>query len=211
MTIRCRICQLEPEKQAAIAEALRESVPLQVISDRTGLSKSSIWRHSKHLAKAAGQEKAPKAVVTPRAKTPVPAPPRPTALAHTVQTPDPAAPLEVEAKRRQGLDRTEQLWGEVSECLQAAKEPVVVVKPDGSTLEVPVDLRTRSSVIRAGKDVIDLDARLNGLYDNPAAAPLGSVVFENVILMPKIPELEPPENPEPKVIDARREPENPKA
>ena len=50
-TIRCSICQLEPVEQQAIATALQESVPLQVISGRTGLAKSSIWRHSKHPAR----------------------------------------------------------------------------------------------------------------------------------------------------------------
>ena len=105
MTIRCSICQLEPEEQQAIATALQESVPLQVISGRTGLSKSSIWRHSKHLAKAGGQEKAPKSVaVTPKAKTP--APPKPVASAPPLQTPDPAAPIDVEARRRQALERS---------------------------------------------------------------------------------------------------------
>jgi hypothetical protein len=103
------------------------------------------------------------------------------------------------------LERAEQLWDELSECLRLAREPVVIVKPDGSTLEVPVDLRTRSSVIRAGKDVIDLDARLNGLYDPQAGPRLGDVIYQNVIMMPKA--LDPGEpRPGGRVINVQPEP-----
>jgi hypothetical protein len=70
--------------------------------------------------------------------------------------------------------------------LRLAKEPTVIVKGDGTTLEVPVDLRTRSSVIRAGKDVIDLDARLNGLYEPQAPTLNSNVIYHSVIVLPKL-------------------------
>ena len=50
--------------------------------------------------------------------------------------------------------------------------------PTAARLKSQVDLRARSSVICAGKDVIDLDARLNGLYDLQAGLRSGEVVFK---------------------------------
>ena len=44
-------------------------------------------------------------------------------------------------------------------------------------------------------------------FNSLDAARFGEVVYANVIMMPKIPELEPPEEPtQPKVIDERSEP-----
>jgi hypothetical protein len=212
--IRCSICRLSDEKRSAINASLQAGVSLDELAAQTGIHRSSLGRHGRNclrspvpVEQSTPISTPPKAAVEVRLpKTVASMPPKPVAPAHAVQTPDPAAPLDMEARRRQALERAEQLWSELEECLRLAREPVVIVKPDGSTLEVPVDLRTRSSVIRAGKDVIDLDARLNGLYDNPAAAPFGSVVFQSVIMMPKITDLEPPQRPDPKVVDALPEP-----
>jgi hypothetical protein len=199
MTIRCTICRLEPEKQQAISTALQESVPLQVISNRTGLSKSSIWRHSKHMAKVGGQEKAPKAM--PKVQTPVPAPQEPPLPAPAPKTPAPE-PLDPELKRQRAEGRLERLYNEAIEGLEASKEPVVLTKADGSVIEVR-DLRARAAFIRAGQGIVDSQAKLHGLYDQPAGPLFGDVVFHSVIMMPKLTDLEPRE---PKVVDALPEP-----
>jgi len=200
MTSKCSVCALPEQTREAIAGFLGNGVSLGEIAVRCGVTKSSLWRHSRHLTQGAGAEPAPKAE-TPVSSSSKPARPTKTVVSRSQETalavpaPKTAAPeqpLDQEASRKHALDRAEQLWSELEECLRLAKEPTLIPRPDSTTLEVPVDLRTRSSVIRAGKDVIDLDARLNGLYDVqiPAAPRFGEVTFQNVILMPKTPECE---------------------
>jgi hypothetical protein len=196
MTTKCSVCQLEPAKQEAVAAALRENVPLRVISAQTGLSRSALSRHSKHMARPAAAETQPKAALP--VKIAVPAPVESVEPAPVVKAPEP----DDQEARKRALDRAERLWSEIAECLQLAREPAVIARPDGSTLEIPVDLKTRSAVVRAGRDVIDLDARLNGLYDPQAGPRLGEVVFQNVILLPKTADVER----HTKVVDAAAEP-----
>jgi hypothetical protein len=209
---KCSVCALPAQTREAIDGFLRNGASLGEVAARRGVTKSSLWRHSQHVVNAGGHEKAPKPIPAPPktarpVKTAVPAPVEPALPAPAPKTPAVEPPVDAEASRKRALDRTEQLWGEVSECLRLAREPVTIVKPDGDTLEVPVDLRTRSSVIRPGKDVIDLDARPNGLYDPQAGPRFGEVVFANVICMPKTAELErAPGPPAPKVIDVQPTP-----
>jgi hypothetical protein len=106
------------------------------------------------------------------------------------KTPAPEAPADTEAARRRALARSEELWSELSDCLRLAKQPTLIPRPDGTTLEVPLDLKTRSAVIRTGATIVDLDARLAGVYEIPTGPRLGEVVFANVILLPKNPDIE---------------------
>lgn len=146
--------------------------------------------------------------VRPRgpAKPAVPTPPKNTQLVKTrasapveLAAPAPAPPPDIEASRKRALDRTERLWDEVESCLKDAKKPVVIVAGD-RMVEVPLDLKTRASVVRSGASVIDLAAKIAGVYDNQAGPTLfGDTIFQNVILMPKLPSAELPLGP---VVDA---------
>src|SRR5437764_11811794 len=56
---KCSVCQLPDEKRGAIDAALRDGAPLQAICKLTGVTKSSLWRHGKHIAPANGQRPEP--------------------------------------------------------------------------------------------------------------------------------------------------------
>jgi hypothetical protein len=227
----CTICRLDPTKRAAIDSALRSGTSLRTIADENGVSKSGLSRHAQHIVGYNARQPQPKAPepaksperAAPKAKTAAPAapkasrppknavptPPNPALPAVRTQTPAPQAsepPVDQEASRKRALDRTEQLWDEVADCLADAKKPTVIQKNDGTTIEVPLDLKTRSSVVRAGVGVVDLGAKLSGLYDPQAGPRFGDCVFVNVIQMPKTSDLEHPERLAPKVIDAVAEP-----
>ena len=163
MTGRCSVCQISSEERAAIDAALREGASLQVISNHTGVSKSSLWRHSKHLEGGKPTLPAQKAVCT---------------VARNENTSvSPSVALE------QALNRNELLWNEALDGLEAAKQPIVVTRPDGSKLEVPGDLRARAGFIRAGRDVLHLDSELRGLLDPQARHVTVNVL--QVIMSPK--------------------------
>jgi hypothetical protein len=74
--------------------------------------------------------------------------------------------------------------------LEDSKKPVTLTRADGSVVEVR-DLRARAAFIRAGQGIVDSQAKLNGLYDQPAGPRLDVAVFECVIQMPKLADLEP--------------------
>jgi hypothetical protein len=61
--------------------------------------------------------------------------------------------------------------------LQASKEAIRVEKPDGSTVEVPGDLRSRAAFLREARSILQLEAEVTGEL---AAAP----TFAVQIVMP---------------------------
>jgi hypothetical protein len=81
------------------------------------------------------------------------------------------------------------LWSETKECMAAAKEPITVRRPDGSTYELPCDVRARASVIREGRGVLDLLGQVTGEL-RPGGEPQ-SVTLIKVISLPKCDEVEP--------------------
>jgi hypothetical protein len=78
------------------------------------------------------------------------------------------------AGREQLLRRIELLWNESLDGLGASKEPIRVLKPDGSTLELPGDLRTRSGFIREARQVLEFQATVNG---NLAVGPTAQIMI----------------------------------
>lgn len=191
---KCSICTLPSEKLAAVDQSLRDGAPLQAISDRTGVSKSSLWRHSRHIAPAAGSDPPPTtAAVVRKEKRRPQATPEPTAVVPSARVQPAPALVDRETALAEALDRAELLFREALAGLEDTKRPIALTKPDGSEIELPGDLRSRAGFIRAARDVLDQLARLRGLFEPDPAPRFGEVVFQNVILMPKIPSLEPPE------------------
>jgi hypothetical protein len=210
MTSKCSICRLPAEKLAAIDAALLEKMPLTTISARTALSRSAIFRHSKHLAKVDGAEPAPGSA--PQVQTPVPAPPRsarpsktavPATREQVLPAPGSSEPLDTEGKRARADSRLEHLWGESMSGLEASKVPVTLQKADGTTIEVH-NLSARAQFIKAGQSIIDTQSKLHHLYDQ--APRLGEAVYAWVIQMPKTDDIECPQRPDPQVIDVQPEP-----
>jgi hypothetical protein len=164
MTTRCSICRLDPRKLEAINAALRSGASLEQISERCGLSKSSLHRHSKHIPDS-GRPEPPKNGIL--------APPK-AAERRPAVTREETRPL---------LERVEQLWNEIEECMALAKEPITLRRPDGSTIELPCDVRARASVIREGRGVLDLLGHVTGEF-RPGAEPQ-NVTLIKVIALPK--------------------------
>jgi hypothetical protein len=177
MTIRCSICKLPAEKLEALEAAiLGGDISLHELANSTGLSKSAIHRHKQHLVPArpvtrqqAAEELPPDSpsAVTVRAIQPPPSQPiAPESRAAEVEVIPAGADRPkgpVTATKARLLARIESLWGECTDGLRAAKEPVVLTKADGSTVEVPGgDLRARAGFIREARNVLELQGAATG-------------------------------------------------
>lgn len=141
MTLRCSICRLPEQKRAAVDAALAAGdVSLIEVSASSGLSKSSLQRHSKHLT----------GVQKPETPDPLPA---------VIQDLVSEAPAPTKESL---LERIELLWNESLDGLAVSKEPVTITKPDGTTLELPGDLRARAGFIREARSVLELQGAASG-------------------------------------------------
>jgi hypothetical protein len=211
---KCSVCALPTQTLITIDGFLRNGTSLGEVAARCGVTKSSLWRHSQHVAKADGTATQPKAA--PKAKTPVPAVPK---TARPVKTPPLASqetsapapvvkgdPLDVETRRRQALERCELLFREALDGLEAAKEPITLRKGDGSEVVVPGDLPARAAFVRAAPDVLSLYAELSGVMDSPPPTLNSNVVYSQVIVLPKSPAAYRFLDAEPKVVEALPEP-----
>jgi hypothetical protein len=79
-----------------------------------------------------------------------------------------ARPTDVSPSRTQLLERVEMLWDEALDGLEAAKQPITVQRPDGTSMELQGDLRARAGFIRTARDVLHLGAELSGELAQPA-------------------------------------------
>jgi transposase-like protein len=153
MMIRCTICKLEAEKRSAIDAALQGGLSLEEISRGCGISKSSLHRHSHHLK--------PASAVVPTTGEPPATPLAPTASPGTVT--EPSSPAAQAPTRNQFLERIEFLWGESIEGLNDSKEPIVLHKADGSSIEIKGgDLKARPGFIREARQVLELQGEATG-------------------------------------------------
>lgn len=170
--IRCSICALSAEQHEALAEALRAGVSLQAISDKTNLTKSSSWRHSRRLDRADGQAKqnamAPNPSTVPAAApATMPAPKeQPTAVVPTTtkELDQPVSNI-VPAKprsREDTLAKLDYLWGDALDGLEASKKPLIVTKADGTEIEVPGDLRCRAAFLNVATKIVQTGGRIHG-------------------------------------------------
>lgn len=128
----------------------------------SGFSKSSLHRHRQHLGALSLTEPAATRELT-------------TAVLDLGTSPSLDAPTVRRRAARLGRDqllsRIEMLWSESMSGLEAAKQPVIIKKPDGSIVEVPGDLRARAGFIREGRELVKLQAEATGeLVVGPAAA-----------------------------------------
>jgi hypothetical protein len=157
---RCTVCQLPPERLAAIDEGLRAQIPLAQLAASCGLSKSTLSRHSQHLD---GRTTDP-TDTNPDAAAQVIAPQiTPTRSVATQQSASVAPPqASVGPSKEVLLSRIELLWSESLDGLEAAKEPVRVKRPDGAELEIPGDLRARAGFIREGRQIVELAGAVTG-------------------------------------------------
>ena len=122
---------------------------------RLGISKSALQRHSKHLAIA----NKPNAEALPFALMREPLKPQP-----------------VPAKEAL-LERIEYLWKESLDGLEASKKPITMTKPDGSSIELPADLRSRVGFIREARSVLELQGAATGDLIKGQSNQIGQVVI----------------------------------
>jgi hypothetical protein len=148
--LRCSICTLPPEKRDAIDEALSSgTITLIEVAASSGISKSALQRHSKHLDPSAPEE--PKAIKQ-KELAPILAPAQVT----------PAPQPDTAGTKVRLLERIEFLWNESLDGLALSKEPITVKKPDGTSLELPGDLRARAGFIREARSVLELQGEVTG-------------------------------------------------
>ena len=151
---RCTVCQLAADRLNAIDTALRGGkMSLGEISSKTGLTRSCLHRHRQHLPAV---QDLPVVRQTSLLS--------PAAVAETSEA-RPIGNFEMHpqtATKAELLDRLEYLWQESLDGLQATKEPIRVVKPDGSIVEIPGDLRSRPAFIREARSVLEMKATVNG-------------------------------------------------
>jgi hypothetical protein len=72
------------------------------------------------------------------------------------------APRPTELSKAQLLERIELLWTESLEGLEASKEPITITRPNGSSLELPGDLRARAGFVREARSVLELQGEATG-------------------------------------------------
>lgn len=154
--MRCSICKLPERKRAAVDAALAAGdVSLVAVSVSSGLSKSALQRHSKHL----------QAVEKPEADA--------VSFAHIRE---PLTPQPVPTKETL-LERIEYLWNESLDGLELSKEPITLAKPDGSTIEMPGDLRARAGFIREARSILELQGAASGELIKGQPNQIGQVII----------------------------------
>jgi hypothetical protein len=191
MSTRCAVCKLEEGRRQAVEDALRADIPLAELSASTGISRSGLSRHTtRHMGMSR---------ITPLPKVPAIKPTEPAIESKTlVPATTPSGEHQANtavpcASKASLLSRIEYLWNESLEGLDAAKEPIVIARPDGTEMEMPGDLRARAAFIREARQVLELQGAATGGMGN------GSVSNTLIVLMPTAPAIEPP-------IDAEWEP-----
>jgi hypothetical protein len=154
--MRCSICKLPERKRAAVDAALAAGdVSLVAVSVSTGLSKSALQRHSKHRAEPNDHP----------AVSPLP-----------FVTEKPTSEIAVPTKESL-LERIEFLWAESIDGLELSKEPITVRKPDGSSVDLPGDLRARVGFIREARSVLELQGAATGELVKGQSNQIGQVVI----------------------------------
>jgi hypothetical protein len=154
--MRCSICKLPERKRAAVDAALAAGdVSLVAVSVSSGLSKSALQRHSKHLAEPNNRP-----AVSP--------------LPFVIEKPT----SEVAVPTKESLlERIEFLWAESIDGLELSKEPITLRKPDGSSIELPGDLRARVGFLREARSVLELQGAATGDLVRGQSNQIGQVVI----------------------------------
>jgi hypothetical protein len=187
MTVRCGVCKLDPQRRSAVDSALRGQVPLDQLSHLSGISKSSLHRHAQHLERS---EALPATELTGQIEA---------ADKQAVAVPQAAVPADPPSKSEL-RERVSLLWTEAMEGLSASKEPVRVMRPDGSTMEIPGDLRSRVGFLRVATSVAELGGQATGELTREA----GTITNNTYVLVNHVPQVAP----RPKVVDVKPEPDD---
>jgi hypothetical protein len=161
--MRCSICKLPERKRAAVDAALASGdVSLVAVSVSSGLSKSALQRHSKHLQaveKTEADALSPAAMREPLEQQPLPT-------------------------KESLLDRIEYLWNESLDGLELSKEPITLRKPDGSSVELPGDLRARVGFLREARSVLELQGAATGELIKGQPSQVGQVIIVIPVRLP---------------------------
>lgn len=154
--MRCSICKLPRAKRTAVDAALMAGdVSLAEVSVSSGISKSALQRHSKHL----------QAVEKQNAETLLPA-----IMGEPLKHP----PLPTKETL---LERIEYLWTESLDGLELSKVPITLTKADGTITELPGDLRARAGFIREARSVLELQGAATGELVRGQPNQVGQVVI----------------------------------
>jgi hypothetical protein len=148
----CKVCTLDQEHRSAIDEALRSSVPLDEVSRRCGIARSSLHRHlRRHLTTDKNKP-------TQRSGELITVSEKETATSGTRSSEE----RVTRPTKGQLLQRIEMLWCEGLDGLATSKEPIYVTRPNGSTLELPGDLRARKGFLGELREILRLQGEATG-------------------------------------------------
>lgn len=168
MIIRCSVCRLPADKRQAIDAALTSGqASLAEIGRVSKISVSALQRHhANHLNRPVGAAEALHTAIAPVQQLGAAGLPMPP------QTPA----SNPESTKDELLSKIRFLWGEALEGLDASKQSLTVTKPDGSTLEIPGDLRARTGFIREARKIAELEGTINGDLE-PAPNNINGVII----------------------------------
>lgn len=176
MTIRCTVCRLGAGKRQAIDAALCSGhVSLAELETSSRISKSALQRHSKHINAPIVEAQTVQDAAIAQAALPIA--PQVLQSAPIAQLAPFAARESAETTKGRLLERIELLWNESIEGLEASKEPLVITKPNGSTIEVPGDLRARAGFVREARKVLELQGEATGDLVSGQPNQIGNVII----------------------------------
>lgn len=138
-----------------IDEALRNAVPLDEIARGCGIGRSSLDRHFHRHMSPDRSAAHPSDVAPVRATERMPA-------AVAASEPPVAETRKARPTKQQLINRIEMLWGEGLDGLAVSKQPISVIRADGSQFQIPGDLKARKGFLGELRELVRLQGEATG-------------------------------------------------
>lgn len=151
----CKVCILDRKHREVIDEALRNAVPLDEIARGCGIGRSSLHRHFHRHMSPDRSAAHPSDVAPVRATERMPA-------AVAASEPPVAETRKARPTKQQLINRIEMLWGEGLDGLAVSKQPISVIRADGSQFQIPRDLKARKGFLGELRELVRLQGEATG-------------------------------------------------
>lgn len=151
----CKVCILDRKHREVIDEALRNAVPLDEIARGCGIGRSSLHRHFHRHMSPDRSAAHPSDVAPVRATERMPA-------AVAASEPPVAETRKARPTKQQLINRIEMLWGEGLDGLAVSKQPISVIRADGSQFQIPGDLKARKGFLGELRELVRLQGEATG-------------------------------------------------
>lgn len=151
----CKVCILDRKHREVIDEALRNAVPLDEIARGCGIGRSSLDRHFHRHMSPDRSAAHPSDVAPVRATERMPA-------AVAASEPPVAETRKARPTKQQLINRIEMLWGEGLDGLAVSKQPISVIRADGSQFQIPGDLKARKGFLGELRELVRLQGEATG-------------------------------------------------